>query len=433
MTEGWTINGWQVAGQGNRPGLARFLRTVCHLNARQLYYLLRSKVYRPQADTSPGPQPRVRKALFVRPPARKPELLQGPEPRFLFHGDVHAVVDAADWNDGARGSEWLHCLHGFGELMASDAAGNEHVLTELIRRWIRENTPGEGVGWRPISLSVRICNWIMWRLLGRGFPDDAYHSLVVQTRYLSKCPEYHLPGNHLLTNAKALLFAGAFFHGEEAESWLRVAIEMLGNQLEAQILPDGGHYERSPMYQSQTLRDLLDVMNVLRAYELPVPHGWSDLAAKMLSWTLTMSHPDGDIVLFNDAALASSHRPDELELYAAKLGVRIRRPHAQMNQAQPRKSVHRAQECRHGPCEGGLPAVTWLSDTGYARVDAGVAVAFLDLAPLGPDFLPGHGHADTFTFELSIHGKRVIVDTGTSTYSACPERLYHAARSHTTR
>lgn len=65
----------------------------------------------------------------------------------------------------------------------------------------------------------------------------------------------------------------------------------------------------------------------------------------------------------------------------------------------------------------------WLRDSGYIRLAAGPAVALLDVAPIGPDDLPGHAHADTLSFELSLFGQRVIVNGGTSRYGTGPERL----------
>ncbi|MFB1490650.1 MULTISPECIES: heparinase II/III family protein [unclassified Thiocapsa] len=50
------------------------------------------------------------------------------------------------------------------------------------------------------------------------------------------------------------------------------------------------------------------------------------------------------------------------------------------------------------------------------HLEAGSAVALLDVAPIGPDYLPGHAHADTLSFELSLFGQRVIVNGGTSRY-----------------
>jgi uncharacterized heparinase superfamily protein len=68
--------------------------------------------------------------------------------------------------------------------------------------------------------------------------------------------------------------------------------------------------------------------------------------------------------------------------------------------------------------------VTHLSESGYVRFQKEDVVALFDVALLGPDYLPGHGHADTLTFEMSLNGRRVLVDTGTSRYDECPERLF---------
>jgi uncharacterized heparinase superfamily protein len=50
-------------------------------------------------------------------------------------------------------------------------------------------------------------------------------------------------------------------------------------------------------------------------------------------------------------------------------------------------------------------------------------VLFADVGRIGPDYLPGHAHADTLGFEFSLAGQRLIVDTGCSTYETGEERL----------
>lgn len=62
-----------------------------------------------------------------------------------------------------------------------------------------------------------------------------------------------------------------------------------------------------------------------------------------------------------------------------------------------------------------------LPDSGYLRLQAGPAVLILDAGPIGPDYLPGHAHADTLSFELSLFGQRVIVNSGMSCYGTSPE------------
>jgi len=123
---------------------------------------------------------------------------------------------------------------------------------------------------------------------------------------------------------------------------------------------------------------------------------WQAIARRMLVWLSAMAHPDGEIVLFNDAAFEVAPRPVELFGYADRLGISL-----------PSSSQKN---------------ITHLDDSGYLRVSTGPAVAFLDTAFLGPDYLPGHGHADSLTFDLSIWGRRVIVDSGISTYDLSVER-----------
>ena len=116
---------------------------------------------------------------------------------------------------------------------------------------------------------LRIVNWIKWFLAAQ--PDQVLpsrpgsHSLAVQTRWLRSRLEWHLLGNHLFANAKALVFAGLYFDGAEAQAWLVRGCAILARELPEQILADGGQFERSPMYHALALEDLLDLLNLIGA------------------------------------------------------------------------------------------------------------------------------------------------------------------------
>lgn len=219
----------------------------------------------------------------------------------------------------------------------------------------------------------------------------------MQSRWLARRLEYHLLGNHLFTNAKALVFAGSYFEGSEAGSWLARGLAILDRELPEQILGDGGHFELSPMYHSLALEDLLDLINVARWAGHPQYARWRDRIAPMRGWLAAMCHPDGEIAFFNDAAFGVAPSPIELDGYAKRLGFPVVAEIA--------------------------PAVGLLPDSGYVRVERGPVVALLDVARIGPDHLPGHAHADTLSFELSLNGQRAIVNSGTSIYGVGPERL----------
>src|SRR5262249_16951821 len=137
--------------------------------------------------------------------------------RFLNHES--RVEAAADWNDPAQEKLWLYNLHYFDDLNADNAAERKGRHEELLQRWIAENPPATGHGWDPYPTSLRIVNWIKWFLVGNRPPAGTLKSLASQATWLRNRLEYHLLGNHLLANSKALIFAGTFFEGTAPDGW----------------------------------------------------------------------------------------------------------------------------------------------------------------------------------------------------------------------
>ena len=323
---------------------------------------------------------------------------------YRFLSDTHVVSDVADWNRADWPKLWLYNLHYFDDLNADAASARAAWHQAMIARWISENPPAQGNGWEPYPLSLRIVNWIKWSRAGNVLDAGALHSLAVQVRWLSGRLERHLLGNHLLANAKALLFAGLFFAGPEADAWRDKGLALLQHELAEQILQDGAHCERSPMYHAIILEDLLDLIQLASDRPDvvgPVPVAqWREMTVRMLGWLAAMTHPDGGIALFNDAAMAIAPDLAALVAYAAALGIDA-----------------------PAPLPALAPPLTHLSDSGYVRVQMREAVFIADVGEIGPDHLTGHAHADTLSFELSVRAQRVVVNSGTSEYGLGAERL----------
>jgi uncharacterized heparinase superfamily protein len=314
-----------------------------------------------------------------------------------------SVATAADWNDETRGKLWLYNLHYFDDLSARGYEERRSWHEALLERWITENRAGVGAGWEPYPTSLRIVNWIFWILAlpsATGLQSRLLDSLATQVRWLSKRMETHLLANHLWANAKALLVAGVFFEGAEPDEWRQRGLEILGVELDEQVLSDGGHFERSPMYHAIVLEDVLDLLQLNDVFPGVFPAAFvtrlRSAATRMLRWLLVMSHPDGQISFFNDAAFGVAATWSVLAQYGESLGIGV----------------------DHTP----LAAIETLPDSGYIRLQTGRAVVLCDVAPVGPDYQPAHAHADTLSFELSIDGRRAIVNGGTSTYAAGAER-----------
>ncbi len=108
-------------------------------------------------------------------------------------------------------------------------------------------------------------------------------------------------------------------------------------------------------------------------------------------------HPDGEISFFNDSTFGIAASPKELFDYSSRLGIPITKVRKRW--------------------------ISKLLESGYLRIDTSPLVLLLDVALVGPDYLPGHAHADTLSFEMSLFDERIFVNSGISCYGESSERL----------
>ncbi len=374
--------------------LVLYFHTLRYLKFQQIYRRIWFKFTKPRLDDALAPAIRKQHGTFYSPARRAPSLVEADTFHLLNQSGALSTLGWVDIAEiGSRSKLWRYNQHYFDDLNALNPASRNHWHLALLQRWVEENKPGSGIGWDPYPTSLRIVNWVKWSYAGNLLPATCVQSLAVQARFLMKRVEWHILGNHLFSNAKALIFAGLFFSGNQADQWLHKGLKIVSDELPKQVLPDGGNFERSPMYHAIFLEDLLDLLNIAQAFpslmsDINVTH-WRDLARKMLHWLNGMKHPDGEIAFFNDASIGVAPSPAELNAYATRLDLS-----AESIQAR----------------------ATHFADSGYLRLSSRDALALLDVAPVGPDYLPGHAHADTLSFELSLFGQRVFVNSGTSKY-----------------
>ena len=297
------------------------------------------------------------------------------------------------------------------DLSAPEESDLLYRATRLALSWCDQNPTGAEVGWQPFFLSLRIVNWLKFlvrngdRAKKAGYETEINQVLVslrCQVLSLESRLEKELLANHLLKNAKALVFAGALLEAPERERWRVLGQQLLREQIAEQILPDGGHIERSPMYHAWILDHMLDIRNLFTSCPPDTPECASEVSnciERMTRYLCRIIHPDGEIPLLNDAQLGVTRPTSQILDEAGAYKV---------------KSCQRDEE------------VLILRDTGYAVIRDLSSGSFLifDCGRLGPDYQPGHGHSDVLSYELTLHGKRIIVDTGVSSYEPSPERFY---------
>jgi hypothetical protein len=255
---------------------------------------------------------------------------------------------------------------------------------------------------------LRTFSWIKLLTTPGALPDDRtsrvaiFASMASQLATLAKNLEIHLLANHYLWNLLALTLAGAAFEGGEASRWLAHQ-SALRDELEEQVLFDGAHYERSPMYHALLLENLLDLVNVADSAPARVSEEVLALlrakAGRMLGAARVWTHPDGEIALFGDSAFGIAHAPGDLERYAGGLGI---------------EAV--------GPDRAGV-----LDAAGYVRLAAEPFTLIASVAGPMPAYQPGHAHCDALSFELSVGADRVVTDTGVAEY--LPGKLRDVSRA----
>ena len=323
--------------------------------------------------------------------------------RFTAIGRTLEVGDPPAWQSPAP-LLWLFNLHYFAWMSALPRDEQRRLALDWIER-----CPADAAhpGWMAYPLSLRLREWTTLASTADTWPEAErarlFASIEAQADCLADNLEWHLRGNHLLESAITLKRLAACFRGPAVARWERRAEVVFGSELTEQFLLDGGHFERSPMYHARLAWGLLDLLNVLPEADETRVRVELRLPA-ILRFVSSMRHPDGEIALFGDAALGIAPAPGEILDYARRLGLESSEFSA-----------------------GSFP------ETGYHVWRSGGDALFVDAGPLGPDYLPAHAHGDIFSFELSLAGKRVIVDGGTSTYEPGAERDWvRSTRAHNT-
>ncbi|MFQ5744970.1 MAG: heparinase II/III family protein [Acidobacteriota bacterium] len=330
------------------------------------------------------------------------QLLAG---RFTFLNHAARLGWPPRWRTRSRDLLWHFNLHYHQYL---------HLLPEreraaICRHWVEGNPVGAEVAWHPYVTSRRIVSWCR----SLALDGELALSLWKQAEYLYRTVEWHQPGNHLLENARALVLAACTLkESPRAHAWVRRGAEILRAALEDQVLRDGVHAERSPMYHALVLEGLLDVERAIEALhdtwlrELPdLQAQVRETADSMIRYLVAATHPDGCLALLNDSTVEIAPPTEKLLRYAERLGAPL----------------------------SAVTGVFQFADAGHFGFRNDRVYLLVDGGAIAPDHLPAHAHADIFTYEFDVDGRRLIVDSGVYEYAEGEMRDYvRSTRAHNT-
>lgn len=378
----------------------RYYNTLKHLKLRQFYYqayyrIRKVFIRKPLAKTKPHLNAKGHTVHLLR---FIPSAESYRDKTFRFLNREKLFNDGIDWDFMEYGKLWAYNLNYFEYLNQDSLDANTGIslITDFCKHLEEHQQASE-----PYTISLRGINWIKF-FASHGICSPEFdYKLHAQFRWLASSLEYHLLGNHLLENGFSLLFAAYYFRDEQ---FYRKAEAVLESELKEQILGDGAHFELSPMYHQIILLRLLDAINLVQSNTWKNGALLSKLAAKaqaMLGWLKAITFKNGDIPMVNDSAPGIAPYASELFAYASRLNI--------------------------------VSRDILFSDSGYDMIRGKRFELFIDRGHIGPDYIPGHAHSDTFSFILHVNSRPIIVDTGTSTYESNSRRhLERSTSSHNT-
>lgn len=318
-----------------------------------------------------------------------------------------------DWGRLRHGLLWAYHVNYLEELpwLAMLAAREgDGALLRVLQAWTDGCPPGARPGWEPYPTALRLLSLARAAsLLPPGAArTQVLEAVAAQSVWLLERLEVHVGANHLLANLLALSLAAAVLPRHPV---LRLAgppmWRWLAAEADAQVLPDGGHYERSPMYHAWVTATLCEAATVL-GHAGRAPGRLAAAAVRAVRFQETLRHPGGALPYFNDAAGREPHAPAFARAFAAS---------------------------RLAP---GTP-LAWpgrlvrLQPTGLVVLRAPERHLVMDCGPIGPDHQPGHAHADALSFELSAGAHRVVVNAGVRGYADDPLRAWsRSTAAHST-
>ena len=326
--------------------------------------------------------------------------------RFPLAGHVVETGGQSPFQIEGAERGWLKSLHGFRWLRHMRAAGSELSAANaraLVSDWIAlHGNHISGVAWEPGTTAKRIMAWLQHSsvvLQGAEFPFYRLFlkSLAVQIRYLRSVAREMPDGKERLRARVALAFAALSLPAPQ--SALRAATRNLAEELDHQILPDGGHISRNPLAVLEILADLLPLRQTYANQAEAPPAALMGAIDRMLPALRFFRHEDGSLARFNGMGATIHDR------IAAVL---------------------------HHDDTAGAPLLH-APHSGYERLSMGGVTVIADTGLPPPVEVAEAAHAGCLSFELSCGRQHYIVNAGVDTYGAPEFRpLARATAAHST-
>ena len=332
----------------------------------------------------PLPQLRADRLLIAPPDLRTADATLATEiysGRFAFAGKVVICDGRSIFEMEPPSEEWATALLGFGwlrHMRAAESAITRANARALVDEWMMLQGSWHPVAWRPDVLSRRIISWLSQATLVLQDADVRFYrrflrNLVRQVRYLRHTAGDARRGVARLQSAIALTYAALCIAGQSRH--IKSATQHLTQELERQILPDGGHACRDPGAIIAVLLELLPLRQVFSSRNIAPPQALLNAIDRMMPMLRFFRHSEGTFAHFNGMG------PTPAELLLTLL----------------------AYDEARGAALSNAP------HSGYQRLDAAGGVLIMDTGRAPPIEMSLEAHAGCLAFEFSSPRQSLII------------------------
>ncbi|MCI0599907.1 MAG: heparinase II/III family protein [Beijerinckiaceae bacterium] len=344
-----------------------------------------------------GAPVRLAIALARRPPERlliAPQDIRTSDPTlaadiyagyFAFGGKIVSSHGRSPFELEGVSHSWVRALAGFSwlrHLRAADTALARATARVLVDDFMNlAGKASHAPAWEPEVAARRMLAFMSQSPVILDGADRTFYRRFMKTLgrtqvFLESQIAGGLAGEARLLAAIALAELGLCTEG--SGNLIRKGTRLLANELERQILPDGGHISRNPEKLLDLLPDLLPLRQAYTARGLQPPAQLLNAIDRMMPMLRLFRHGDGALALFNGMGVTP---PELLATVLAYDDVRAR-PLANARYS------------------------------GYQRLEAGDAIVLVDAGRPPPQIFSSRAHAGCSSFEFSVGGQRLVMNCG---------------------
>ncbi len=306
---------------------------------------------------------------------------------FAFAGKIVNAHGRSPFELEPQSDAWARALSSFSwlrHLRAADTAISKANARALVEDFLTVyGRPGQNPAWEPRVVARRLIAFLSQSPIILHGTDRAFYKRFMKgigraQQFLERAVAEGLSGDDRLLAAIALTELGLCAEG--TGKLPQRAGRLLNEELQRQILPDGGHVSRNPRILIDLLLDLLPLRQAYAARGAQAPPQLLNAIDRMMPMLRLFRHGDGALALFNGMGVTP---PEELATVLAYDDSRAR-------------------------------ALLNAPHSGYQRLEAkdGAAALVADAGRPPPPEFSGEAHAGCGSFEFSVGTQRLVINCG---------------------